>query len=812
MKIKNIFLFFYSLSLLIYCTKSQLIEKIELSDGYTRNNLSGSKYYQVTKPFPYIPNYIKITVEGDSSSNYSISYYKYDITFQDRKQLSQQNNRGKVVMWLNKKQIEKEFYLSIELENIHKYNIYITYYDYIDLGLYEQYTYYVNEDNKEMIFQFNFTKYNYEKLTIWAKGEKELNSSINGIDEIFYTKHSKYNCYIIETDIVSFYFIVKGNIGDLINIGSILYQTITTGVPSFETFSYNYYLNNYYYSGFLKKDLMTTNCFSQTEYSDVIVFALDHDNIELPIERDYVAYYRGMKYGTYYCVNLPDEYDELFYTLYYLNSSYINNNNTILYNTILGVEYRLSFPIEYSVAFMPINLNENFKFLTFSIQELNSQNLGLATESSIIICNNYPLCSYDPNNKEKNVEIKRFKNGFESIFTKDELGKDYSPINKKQKLIVIYFNKISELYYYQSTELFINLYTEKSYVKYNLDSDFGYKLIREGQTEKIIFKNNSNGISFFIEKISGDFSISINISNVSVYNYRNFYFFEIFLKQSVSNSFDIYLNITAKKDSVYTFKKKPEIENSKYLQFGIKPYILHNDGNYIFKYENETDINLSLTEYITKDSFKLINIFSPNCKISINNITIYDKFFSVINSHLEYEFFQKIFNINNKNQLLQIHLEDKYKEDKCFLFVSSYNIENDNNALNYSIILDENFPHLFAFNESRYLLKFTFCHGLKNETIDIEFNLLNPGKYEINIFVEGISKKNITNLSSNKTINLEPDYWKNICRVQEKCNISFIVLSKNPKKESYLQIIIKEGKIKNSSDLKMIWIFLIIIG
>ena len=76
MKIKNIFLFVYSLDLLI-CSKSQIIEKIELSDRYTSNNLSGSKYYKVTKPSP-LPNYIKITVEGDSSSISVISYYQSD--------------------------------------------------------------------------------------------------------------------------------------------------------------------------------------------------------------------------------------------------------------------------------------------------------------------------------------------------------------------------------------------------------------------------------------------------------------------------------------------------------------------------------------------------------------------------------------------------------------------------------------------------------------------------------------------------------------------------------------------------------------
>lgn len=342
-------------------------------------------------------------------------------------------------------------------------------------------------------------------------------------------------------------------------------------------------------------------------------------------------------------------------------------------------------------------------------------------------------------------------------------------------------------------------------MKYNLDSNsLDYKLIREGQTEKILLINNANITSFFIEKISGDFTISTNSSNVNVSNYSNFYFFDIFFKQS--NSFNIYLNITAKKNSVYTFKT-PKID-SKYIENNkLVPYILHNDGNYIFKL-NETDIILNTTEYFTKDLYKLINIFSPNCKISVKYLTINGNNYYYEKADLKYDFFQEILTSINKDQLLDIHLE-KNKSDQCYLFVSNYNISSDNNHINYSIILDENFPQLFSFNEKRYLLKFTFCQGFKNEGISITFNLLNSAKYEITIFVQGISKKTISNLHSNKTINLGEDYWKNICSAQEKCNISFTVLSIVPTKESYLQIIINDKEEKKNK--RSVWIIIILI-
>ena len=172
MKINNIFLIFYSLSSLIYYVKSN-IEKLYLSDKIIYfKYVTEPKYYQVIPSMTILPSYIKITVIGSSSSNTIISYYQHDSSFKDRKQLSQNNtNYGTVVMWLNKEQIKDIFYLSIEFENPDSYNINITYHDYIDIYLKEQYIYYVNEENKEMNFSFCidniFTKM---KLVLWAKG------------------------------------------------------------------------------------------------------------------------------------------------------------------------------------------------------------------------------------------------------------------------------------------------------------------------------------------------------------------------------------------------------------------------------------------------------------------------------------------------------------------------------------------------------------------------------------------------------------------------------------------------------------------
>ena len=92
-------------------------------------------------------------------------------------------------MWLNKKQIEKEFYISVEcFENPCNYSIDFIPKDFPKLKLDEQYTYYITEDNKEMKFIISGTPtYAPEKkarptennvISIWAKGNKKINSTL----------------------------------------------------------------------------------------------------------------------------------------------------------------------------------------------------------------------------------------------------------------------------------------------------------------------------------------------------------------------------------------------------------------------------------------------------------------------------------------------------------------------------------------------------------------------------------------------------------------------------------------------------------
>ena len=96
----------------------------------------------------------------------------------------------------------------------------------------EQYTYYVSEENKEMNFNIvndlTLEDIIVNEITVWAKGNKNITSLISNFPEdAQYIKHQKYNAYIIasrELNELSYNFKVNGEVGDIINVGSILFD------------------------------------------------------------------------------------------------------------------------------------------------------------------------------------------------------------------------------------------------------------------------------------------------------------------------------------------------------------------------------------------------------------------------------------------------------------------------------------------------------------------------------------------------------------------------------------------------------------
>ena len=106
-------------------------------------------------------DYYKLTIKRSSileHINYILSYYQKDLEFKNRKQFSK--GEDKVEMWLNKAQVDNEFFIEIEAEDKPLYNnntmeINLDRYNNTELEIEKQFNYYVSEENQMMKFKMN---------------------------------------------------------------------------------------------------------------------------------------------------------------------------------------------------------------------------------------------------------------------------------------------------------------------------------------------------------------------------------------------------------------------------------------------------------------------------------------------------------------------------------------------------------------------------------------------------------------------------------------------------------------------------------
>lgn len=279
--------YIYSLIIdfLLFCfihTKFK-IEGIIFKNEETRfDNLTENKYYHIIPEYSTnLSNYTKFIVRDNNATseshlnyiNYIISYYQNDETFSNRKQLSY-GSLNTTTMWLKKEQIKNGFYLSIE-SAYNNYNFSLEIYpkNKAELLRGEQYSYYVTEENKEMVFYINNNNFlekdsNFEYITFWVKGidNNDINITLKGNYSNFendYQKHSKYNAYIIKAQKLKYFefeITIKGKPGDLITIGNLACS---------QSCQIDYFYSGQELFGFLIKGI-GTQCFLEDLFNIII--------------------------------------------------------------------------------------------------------------------------------------------------------------------------------------------------------------------------------------------------------------------------------------------------------------------------------------------------------------------------------------------------------------------------------------------------------------------------------------------------------------------------------------------------------------
>ena len=781
-----LFLFF------TFCKLEINVKDVNLTDS-EMSLFSENKSYFHFIPDPQISKCIKIIVEEvnnnktneDDYINHIISYYK-DSEFNEREQLAQSVS-DTTIMWLNQKQIQEDFYISVECAKTPcNSSIHIIPEANPILHLGQQYTYYITEDNKDLTFLIDMDlqnkKFAAENNTflIYARGSKYLNTKLNE-DEPTYQKEG-YHVFIRNIEEVekfkSFNFNVKSKPGSLINIGVLLY-----GGEIDNTLENVILENGIEYTGILYKNVIEKNCFKIPKNKNVTtnfvpidkssfvykIITEKNDNYNLQCitfegKNEYLLEVNVIFYTVQFIYNLKDDgqgmnkHPKLLPDIYYLRN--INEGDILALNQL--------------------EPEDNYKYLSFFL--LSQDKIKLLS----YICDTYPLCPINSDAIQESKPIRKFLESYSYSFSKDELGKNITPISKRQHIFLIICEKgtknichLSFLSYNNNTKIPLN--------------DGGFIYSRKDDENKIYpflyntIKPEIYGELFLgIRLYSGDISFNTSNSNFTIFEYKNSK-----VIYTLMNS-DLYISIKANTDSIYEIEKY----TNGYSEDLDEPFGLEKN-NYLFKFgqKNNTDIS---SLFFTYNLPEYAAFYPINCNISVEKVDqdIFDENNTKIYTKIpqRYGFFQEIRDIEELENIYPIGYTIKTTDndyENCLFSAGFFNLRNKINDDEEGIFLFYNISYPFIF-EKNYTDPVLFLYMFGNNYSDFSLNFKVPknNKYNIEFYINNVKLNKTTQFNSNKQMLIELDDWENICDdIKQMCLLSFLLSSEN-KDESKIDIII----------------------
>ena len=789
-QLKNLFLF---IGLLYFSKENIITENILLKDEQIiKQNLTKNKYYYIELNNQYsFPDYMKIAIKPEEIKeidyinfiNYAISYYQNDSSFKSRKQFSfTAFNETKI--WLNKEQINKGFYLSTEcFITPCEYAFEISFNDYILLSFGQQYSYFVTKENKELKFIINHVDNTNntlginDTLSIWIKGNKNLLTNLNNSNIYYKYSQNNINAYLIKFEDLdnntNYLLEIFGEEGDMITIGSLLCNGKENPICQIGLI---YEGNNVEYSGFLKRNALEKSCFPRKSLKTEFFKFIDSHN-------EYIDSYNIIDY---FCIKLPENYDELFFSIVgfgYENKKSLGNK---LYPIIPGVNHGLTIKRNETVGFYISKINDLYNSISLSFLIYT---VLLQTSAKIIECDTYPFCDLNSNNNTNNIALNKFFATYIISYKNDEFYKDWSPVSRNQKILVFKCeNSISES---ENCVINVNIYTEKTKLEIKKMYIQHFLFIREETQNNLSIENRGKGNIITIEILSGSISLFTNDSCSYKYEYKNMHSFSPDNNKKYFN-----LRITAKKNSVYSIKYHSlNIDNNKTI------YFFNYGGNYLFNFYKTDNIILKPDDdYFTLDDKVLPSYFllyPIECNIELQFIFYNNTLDTYTYSPLKFEngFYQDIFYEEEKEDG-SIFVKSLNNQEKCKIFVSTYKLHNSTtDFFNSGIYLQENNSQIFVFNSRYNELKFIYLHANIRENISLTLSLKNEGKYDIHFLIndEHLDKNYSINIS--QTLIIDNDKWKNICKnIQQICKLSFFIKSEDNKNNSIIELIINEKK------------------
>ena len=692
-------------------TKSVNYKSISLTkDFYYKQYYSESNFYVYVSE-DYYTNYIKIKVE--SNNEVAISFYQKDSDFKERKQLSY-NFSNSTFMWLNKTQFNKYFYFSINCKpsSYCNYDIYIYKKRYAELNIGDIYTYYVTEENKNMTFLINtdFLKYNdsiYDKskISIWARGSNNnINSKLepNSFTNIINDKYQAYLLYINEINVNIYYYLkVEGNIGDLINVGYLLFDENNICPIIFDLGTE--------ITGFFKEKIFETNCFRfyGANNDSFNQFIYDFDMGNSLIEKNFI----NDKNCTLVCLNFNKKYryEEYLYSLQYVRKEINNRIKYLVSPLIIGKNYKITLNEGETIGLIPTKPDIDFNFITYHANSLLD-----TCNYAVLECSNYPLCNFISLNQNS----LKYNDGSYSIsYTKNEYN-NITPISQNQKILLI--NSIS------NNLINVNFYTNKNKIFIFPQFTF-YNYLRKNNEDNLLINPpynkdtlpDSPNIYLSLEILTGNAIINFETPKSSYLetiqnNTKKSFIFRFIQKN------ENLLKIKANKNTVYSIIYLLEDSKNQRLTGN---YIFPIGNNFLYEIKNISGENYHFNNKINYLGFIYTYFkFHPiNCKIEVENNNAH----KTLKKHKDFHYsIEK----GIKEYSFKIKRADLYNKKSCLVYVSTFNEDNDIFRKQF-FILSNNISH-YHFLQDNNNAVFLYYHSEIDNDLLVNFKMNHSNIYK----------------------------------------------------------------------------------
>ena len=547
------------------------------------------------------------------------------------------------------------------------------------------------------------------------------------------------------------------------------------------------------YKGFLKRNYLMEICFKVNYGWDAKIKIIDEINI-INVQNEI--------YNCKKCIRLPKELDELFFSYYYIPDSLPENNFTDYYLDT-GIYYTQTIPEKKTFGYLPLRLEDNFEFITYNIK-LNPYQKELKTKAYISTCNNFPDCLNDKN-IEENIPLTQILDSYTYTISKNEIENYINPMGNKRKLLFFKCEEgIGRYKEFRDCNIYINIYTDKTKIIQD-NNNFIFRLLSNNYVfimDKNINKYRVEGKSIEkldfinIEKISGE--ISIIIDDDKLVNYKNIHLYQFFNR---TRDF-LDLKIIAKKNSIYSIKFVDDLEIIRpQLNVGANYLLnLNNKNEHIYEYVFNTGYRHDIKEpeydwdrYDYEIFLIYFNFYPINCSLDIIGEKKLNKYKSPApDNQIFYQYIQ-----TTHHQNVDINMHQFSNLDSCLIYVSSYNMNTTDYYSDNSLIISENFPQLFAFNEEIKSLNFSYYFSEINQDIIVNVTLLNKANYVMQMYIN--NNNSFTNkkyeLSSTKIIKISSVDLKKICIDENRVHKVFFNIFKlehldNQEENSFLKITI----------------------